>query len=47
MSKIYDKIYPDEAYEKDNKLFQQSIRLSWTELKHFMRVKKTTKIQLK
>ncbi len=41
MSKIYDKIYPDEAYEKDNKLFQQSIRLSWTELKHFMRVKKT------
>ena len=40
MSKIYDKIYPTEAYEKDNKFFQKSISLSWTELKHFMKLKK-------
>jgi hypothetical protein len=41
MGKIYDKIYPLEPYENDNQIFQQSIRLSWTELKHFMKKKKT------
>ena len=40
MSKIYDKIYPNEPDQKDNKIFQQSIRLSWTELPHFMKTQK-------
>ena len=40
MSKIYDKIYPIEPYEEDNKIFQQSIRLSWTEPKHFIKSKR-------
>ena len=40
MSKIYDKIYPSEPYEEDNKIFQQSIRLAWTEPKHFIKRKK-------
>ena len=40
MSKIYDKIYPIEPYEQDNKIFQQSIRLSWTEPKHFIKSKR-------
>jgi len=40
MSKIYDKIFPIEPYEEDNKLFQQSIRLAWTESKHFINTKR-------
>ena len=40
MSKIYDKIFPVEPYEEDNKLFQQSIRLAWTESKHFINTKR-------
>ena len=40
MSKIYDKIYPIEPYEEDNKIFQQSIKLSWTEPKHFIKQKR-------
>ena len=40
MSKIYDKIYPCEPYEKDNRIFQQSIRLSWTEPNHFINAQK-------
>ena len=40
MSKIYDKIYPIEPYELDNKIFQQSVRLSWTEPKHFIKSKR-------
>ena len=40
MSKIYDKIYPNEPFGLDNKIFQQSIRLSWTEAKHFIKRKK-------
>ena len=40
MSKIYDKIYPIEPYEEDNKIFQQSIRLAWTEPKHFIKSKR-------
>ena len=41
MGKVYDKVYPNEPHEKDNKIFQQSVvRLTWTELKHFMKLKK-------
>ena len=40
MSKTYDKIYPIEPYEEDNKIFQQSIRLAWTEPKHFIKSKR-------
>ena len=40
MGKLYDKIYPYENYEEDDKIFQQSIRLSWTEPKHFITSKK-------
>ena len=40
MSKIYDKIYPVEPFEEDNKIFQQSVRLSWTEPKHFIKAKR-------
>lgn len=40
MSKIYDKIYPIEPFGEDNKIYQQSIRLSWTEPKHFIQSKK-------
>ena len=40
MSKIYDKIYPIEPHEKDNKIFQQSVRLSWTKPIHFIRSKR-------
>jgi len=39
MGKIYDKIYPSEPYERDNKIFQHSIRLSWTEPKHYINSK--------
>ena len=40
MNKLYDKIYPIEPYEEDNKIFQQSVRLSWTEPKHFIKSKR-------
>jgi hypothetical protein len=32
MSKIYNKIYPNEPYGEDTKIYQQSIRLSWVQL---------------
>ena len=40
MIKLYDKIYPLEPREQDNGIFQQSIKLSWTEPKHFLGKKK-------
>ena len=40
MCKIYDKIYPVEPYEKDNKIFQNSVRLSWAEPQHFIKSKR-------
>ena len=40
MGKIYDKIYPIEPSEEDNKIFQKSILLSWTQPKHFLKAKK-------
>ena len=39
MSKIYDKIFPKKPYAQDNNLFRQSVRLSWTEPKHFIKYK--------
>ena len=39
MGKIYDKIYPIDSYSKDNKIFQQSVLLSWTEPKHYIKKK--------
>ena len=40
MGKIYDKIYPIEPSEEDNKIFQKSVLLSWTKPKHFLKSKK-------
>jgi len=40
MGKLYDKIYPIEPCEEDNKIFQQSVLLSWTQPKHFLKQKK-------
>ena len=40
MGKIYDKIYPIEPSEEDNKIFQKSVLLSWTKPKHFLKAKK-------
>ena len=40
MSKIYDKIFPNEPYENDMKIFQSAVRLSWTEPKHFIKSKR-------
>ena len=40
MSKIYDKIFPDDSTENDMKIFQSAVRLSWTEPKHFIKYKK-------
>ena len=40
MGKLYDKIYPIEPSEEDNKIFQKSVLLSWTEPKHFLKTKK-------
>ena len=40
MGKLYDKLYPFESYDEDNKIFQQSIKLSWTEDKHFIKSKR-------
>ena len=36
MSKIYNKIFPSESDIKDDKIFQNTIRLSWVEPKHFI-----------
>ena len=44
MKKLYDKIYPVEPYEEDNKIFQQTIRLQWVELKHFIKTKNILEI---
>ena len=40
MGKIYDKIYPIEPSDEDNKIFQKSVLLSWTQPKHFFKEKK-------
>ena len=40
MGKIYDKIYPIEPSEEDNKIFRKSVLLSWTKPKHFLKSKK-------
>ena len=39
MEKIYDKIYPLEPDEMDNKIYQNCILLSWVEPKHFIKGK--------
>ena len=39
MSKIYNKIYPNEPYGEDTKIYQQSIRLSWVQLNNLARMK--------
>ena len=36
MEKIYKKIYPDDN-NRDNRIYQNSIKLSWVELKHFVK----------
>ena len=36
MSKIYDKIYPMENHEDNINFYQQTIRLSWTNINHFI-----------
>ena len=40
MGKLYDKIYPIEPSEEDNKIFQKSVLLSWTKPSHFLKAKK-------
>ena len=40
MNKIYDKIFPVELNRKDNKIYQNSIRLSWVQPYHFLGNKK-------
>ena len=40
MSKIYNKIFPIESDNKDDKIFQNTIKLSWVEPKHFIPGKK-------
>ena len=40
MSKIYCKIFPTESDKKDDKIFQNTIKLSWVEPKHFIPGKK-------
>ena len=40
MTKIYDKIYPPDTDQIDNIIFSQSIKLSWTEPKNFIKQKK-------
>ena len=37
MEKLYAKIYPIEPYEEDNKFFEKSVLLKWTQLKHFIK----------
>ena len=36
MSKIYNKIFPINQYDDDNQFYKQTIRLSWTNINHFM-----------
>ena len=40
MSKIFNKIFPNEPCNEDNKIYQNTIRLSWVEPKHFIPGKK-------
>ena len=40
MSKIYNKIFPTESDNKDDKIFQNTVKLSWVEPKHFIPGKK-------
>ena len=40
MSKIYSKIFPTESDNKDNKIFENTVKLSWVEPKHFIPGKK-------
>ena len=40
MTKIYNKIFPSESDNKDDKIFQKTITLSWVEPKHFIPGKK-------
>ena len=40
MGKLYDRIYPIEPSEEDNKIYQKSVLLSWTKPKHFLKTKK-------
>ena len=39
MSKIYNRIYPNEPYDQDTKIYQQSIRLSWIKLNNLAKMK--------
>ena len=38
MCEIYDKVYPLASYMKDDSIFQSSVRLSWIEPKHFIKI---------
>ena len=40
MTKIYDKIYPPDTDQIDNIIFSQSVKLSWTEPKNYVKQKK-------
>jgi hypothetical protein len=40
MNKIYSKIFPTESDNQDNKIFENSIKLSWVEPTHFIPGKK-------
>ena len=37
MEKLYDRIFPIEPYGEDNKIFQKSVKLSWTKPHHFIK----------
>ena len=39
MEKLYDKIFPKEIEKEDLKIFQNCVKCSWIELKHFVRGK--------
>ena len=39
MEKLYDKIFPKEIEKEDLKIFQNCVKCSWIELKHFVREK--------
>ena len=40
MNKLYDKIFPIESNKKDNLIYQNSIKLSWVNIFHFLGNKK-------
>ena len=40
MNKLYDKIFPIESNKKDNLIYQNSIKLSWVNICHFLGNKK-------